>query len=245
MQFVSVVLQIIIESLPVSSSGHAQLLGLSLPDSIDRLTGGATVIVLMIYFFRDIVFWINYGINKPKKIFSFLLLIMMADSVTVFLYTLLKAVSPVFPLWFGFLITALALLSLAWRVHDAQKNIDYKSFFLIGLVQGIACLPGISRLATTYTAAAWSGYPPAVAFRISCALQIPLFAAGFLEGLHTLWPQRFALQIDLLHVVMIIGAMIGAYLLLWLVEKLMKSHTLWYLGWYMFIPVFVAYIRGM
>lgn len=244
MRFLSVVLQIILESLPFSSSGHAQLLALFLPDSIDRLVGGATVLVLVVYFRKDLIFWMRAACCEPKKICSFLLLIIMADSVTVFLYTLLKLCVPAFPLWFGFLITACVLFSLKLNTYnDVSKKINYLSFFVLGFVQGFACLPGISRLATTYATAAWFGYEPAIAFRLSCAVQIPLFTAGFFEGLHTVWHSTW--QVSFWEIVIIIGSMICAYLLLWLVETAMKTRKIWYFGWYMLIPILVASIKGM
>ena len=242
MYLVSVVLQIILESLPVSSSGHAQLAGMFLPDYIDRLASGATVVVLLAYFSKEILFVIHDFFIHPRKIISWLLLIAMSTSVTVFFYTLLKLIATAFPLWLGFLITMLSLFSLAWCKKVTLRSMTYAPIFLLGVVQGFACLPAVSRLGTTYTAACWLGFSPAVAFRISCALQLPLFAVGFLEGFVTVWRNGMLALFDWWQLFPILFAMVVAYLILWAVEFLMRSQKLWYLGFYMLLPTMLALI---
>ena len=245
MCFLSVVLQIILESLPVSSSGHAIMLGHVLPNYIDRLAGGATAIMLIVYFCKDIV-GVCRGLSVHyERVASLLLLIVVANSVTVFVYTLLKPVSVIFPLWVGFLVTALSLLSLVWCQDSQSRPITYVSMFLLGLVQGCASLPGISRLASTYVAASWFGFSPAIAFRISCALQLPLFCVGFLEGFVTAWRTGTLWAFNPLWLLPIIGAMVIAYFLLWAVELLMRAGKLWYIGLYMLLPTFIAFMRSM
>jgi undecaprenyl-diphosphatase len=241
----SVVLQIILESLPISSSGHLKMFGFSLPDSIDRLTSGVTIIVLLIYFYKDIIYWLKESVIHPRKILSFLMLLYMATSVTVFLYSCIQLIIPVFPIWIGFFITACSLFSLVWRIDQRRNIITYRSFFILGFVQGIASLPGVSRLATTYVAATWLGFEPAIAFRLSCALQVPLFLAGFLEGLYSVWHEKVFWAFNIHQILMILGAMIIAYSLLWFIERLMKSYRLWYFGWYMLFVALIAYMQKL
>lgn len=242
MYLLSVVLQIILESLPVSSSGHAIMLGAVLPDSIDRLANGLTVIVLLVYFSNDILFMIADCFKQPRKYISWLLLLIMSTSVTVFVYALLKTIPNIFPLWLGFLITTMSLFSLAWCRGNGSRSISYAPLFLLGFVQGFACLPGVSRLATTYTAASWLGFSPKIAFRISCALQLPLFAVGFLEGFVTAWKAGFVTAFSWWQLWPIIGAMMIAYFLLWGVETLMRAGKIWCLGFYMLLPTVIAFV---
>ena len=245
MQLVSVVLQIILESLPISSSGHMQLLGASLPDYVDRLASGATSMVLLLYFFKDISWGMYYFFNNLKKIISFLLLIVMADSATVFFYTIFKKYAINFPLWCGFLITAVALISVRLSSEKKDRPVTYGAFLFLGVVQGFASLPGISRLASTYAAGCLIGFSPKISFGLSCALQFPLFIAGFLEGVATAYQKNILWTFHIFDIVFIMGAMLISYFLLWLVAYCMKKKMIWYVGWYLLIPALIAYMRGI
>lgn len=245
MYVIPVIVQIMLESLPISSSGHAQLLGLHMPAYLDRLALGPTLIMLVVYFYKEIVELILNLKNQWRWISCWGLLIIMATSVTVFLYDLidqlLKGMAAEFPLWIGFALTTIMLFSLRWCTSIQEHRNDARSYYvkllIIGIAQGCARLPGVSRLGATYTVACWLGFTPYRAFRISCALQIPLFAAGFLEGcvkLLTLWRMgTLELSLSLLTLLIIAGATVVAYLLLWGIEALMEHRKIWYVGWYM------------
>lgn len=262
MYLIAVVVQIVLESLPISSSGHAHMLGLQMPDYLDRLALGPTIIMLALYFYKEIIAVVYDLKNQWRWVFQWGLLIGMATSVTVFLYEfidqilgqILKTQAIAFPLWVGFASTAILLLSLAWCPYndtETHKNNagDAKAQFfkllLIGVAQGCARLPGVSRLGTTYTVACWLGFSPYRAFRISCALQVPLFTAGFLEGcvkFFKLWRMG---EIEVLFtfstLLIIAGATVGAYALLWVIEALMIRRKLWYVGWYMLVVTALSF----
>ena len=82
------------------------------------------------------------------------------------------------------LITS-ALLSLSERVPEGNKlpkKISYTNGFLIGIVQGIATLPGISRSGSTITACMVSGFDKRFAVKFSFIMSIPaILGAAILE----------------------------------------------------------------
>ena len=198
-----------------------------------------------LYFYKEIIAVIYDIKHQWRWVVQWGLLLGMATSVTVFLYELidqlLTAYVSTFPLWLGFAATAGILLSLRWcpyKEDDSRgAHAQFARLFLLGVAQGCARLPGVSRLGTTYTVACWLGFSPHRAFRISCALQVPLFAAGFLEGclqFFKLWRMgEVQVVFTVPTLVIIAGATAVAYLLLWLVEALMVDRKVWYIGWYM------------
>lgn len=84
----------------------------------------------------------------------------------------------------GLLVTAL-LLRLADGVSEGSKNEEtasYKNATLIGIAQGIATLPGISRSGTTITACLFNGYSREFAVKYSFIMSIPaVLGATLLE----------------------------------------------------------------
>lgn len=96
MYLLAFIVQIILESLPISSSGHAQLLGLQMPKCLDRLALGPTIVVLMFYFHKELFALMKDIKNQWRWLCSWGLLIVMATSVTVFVYELLERYEEIF-----------------------------------------------------------------------------------------------------------------------------------------------------
>lgn len=235
--------QIILESLPISSSGHEILLGLQLDRVVDRLSHGPTVIVLVVYFFKEIWHLFFHSTLMWRKFIQWGLLLALSESITVFLYIFFGRFSDLVPLWLGFLFTAVLLGSLFWCRKSTNSELDLADAALLGIAQGVARFPGISRLAITYVTASWLGYEPRYAFRISCALQVPLFILGFMEGLVGLFLLgdlgQFATCTFVGGVTL---SMIFAYYLLSFVESIMLAQRLWLVAFYMIVPVIMALI---
>lgn len=236
-----VLVQILLESLPISSSAHVALLGLSAPQSIDFFAHGPTALMLLIYF-RDEIYtffsqkslgwraWILYG----TKIF-------VAELVTCFFFLLFRYTGFTLPLWFGLLITMLLLISLKLAPHvvsrRVSRNLSWSTLLVIAVTQGLSLLPGISRLASTLVVARWAGLEARTAFKLSCALQAPLFGAAALLGL---WQISGLPEFQAIFSFSCLGgivlAMVAAYLLLAFVEQFYCREKLWLFGFYMIIP---------
>ena len=84
----------------------------------------------------------------------------------------------------GLLITA-TLLFIADGVTPGKKkakNVSYKNGFILGVCQGIATIPGISRSGTTITACLLSGFDKSFAVKYSFIMSIPaILGATVLE----------------------------------------------------------------
>ncbi|MBH1942280.1 undecaprenyl-diphosphate phosphatase [Mobilitalea sibirica] len=74
------------------------------------------------------------------------------------------------------LIFTAILLTIADRVHTGQKTEEtasYKNALFLGIAQGVATLPGISRSGTTITAGLLSGFDRTFAVKYSFIMSIP------------------------------------------------------------------------
>ncbi|HBY06134.1 TPA: hypothetical protein DEG75_04300 [Candidatus Dependentiae bacterium] len=233
-------MQIFLESLPISSSGHLDLLGLSVPWAVDFFAHGPTVLMLIVYFAPTLREFLFSSACKMSTCWYLLVMLFCAECFTPLFYILFSIILPRPPLWFGFLCTMLLLFSLRFCRASCSDRVGFKEAGAVGLMQGIALLPGVSRLASTYAVGRWMGLSATTAFRLSCALQIPLFAGGAVLGSYALWRKNeLASFLTPTCLVSLLLASVGAFFLLKIVEKSMEREWLWLLGFYMIIP-FVA-----
>ena len=120
---------------------------------------------------------------------------------------------------------------------------------ILGVVQGIALLPGISRMAITYATARWLRFSPRLAFELSCAIQWPLIAAAFCVSFLRLaqLPAHNELRLFIAQwqTICVIGAAsLVALIGLCFVQRSMVRGTVWRFAYYMSIPLVVWVVAG-
>jgi undecaprenyl-diphosphatase len=179
---ISGIVQGVTEFLPVSSSGHLvilhNLLGLKEPQiGFDIFLHVGTLAAIFIVFWRDIV-----GIFTIKKGIGFYLL-------------LATLVTGIFALFFGKRIEAafsnvkivavMLMITGAWLIlggflRYGSEGVSATKALLIGLAQGIAIIPGISRSGATISTGMFLGLSGPSAARFSFLLAIPAIIGAFL-----------------------------------------------------------------
>jgi undecaprenyl-diphosphatase len=86
----------------------------------------------------------------------------------------------------GFLATA-GIFCLVPLVPQRKKEPSLKVGIAVGLMQGLAVFPGVSRSGTTLAVALFMGLAAPKAFRLSFLMSIPaILGASFLEALEVL-----------------------------------------------------------
>ncbi len=176
------------EFLPVSSSGHLELVKAifgdnSLPEESLTFTvilHFATALSTLVVFRKE-VFEIIKGIFQFKwndeMIFSLKIIISMIPAVIIGLLfeKQLEAFFGGRILLVGcmLLVTAILLL-LADRAKNTTKNISYTNALIIGISQAVAMLPGISRSRATISTSVLLGVDRTKAARFSFLMVVPL-----------------------------------------------------------------------
>ncbi len=271
--------QIIVESLPISSSGHVKLVeNISLklypeqnynliPKSLEYFFHGPTILILIIFFFKDIIYLLSNFSKNFDFIYYWLSLVFIADFITVIFYFLfnyfeiknINFISGIYSSYLsyfsGFIITIFLLLSLKFlpnnlanlsNLNTGLTKLSYKHSVILGVVQGISLLPGISRLASTFVVACWLGATYQTAFYFSCAIQFPLICAGFLKGCYFVYTNPTLLANILkpawLFSSVTILSTIISYFALHTTYLLLISGYGYYFGYYMIIPAVLALI---
>ena len=180
------VVQGITEWLPVSSSGHLAIiqnsLGLRIEESplifLDIMLHVGTACVVLVTFRKDIakivraVARLDFKTEEGK-----LALFILVGSVPTAMISF--TLHPIFESFFEDLLAVGVALSVtgfflfASKRGKNNKELDYLDSFIIGVAQGIAFIPGISRSGVTIATGLLMGVKKEKVFRYSFLLYIP------------------------------------------------------------------------
>lgn len=239
-------IQIIIESLPISSSGHALLLcgRDAVSPAYDYFLHGFSVLVILMYFFRDYFFLLSHWHRACACIIKMCVVVVIADCITALWYFLLPHTPfQQLPLPIGFLITGFALLSTYWARINHRRLHWLMRALIMGFVQGVALMSGISRMGCTYAAARWMGLRPYRAMALSLVIQLPLIGAGFLKGAYQLCRTgELAHYFSLYWLCIYSIAMVLAYICLWFTMYLAQREKMWLFGVYVLLLACVCFL---
>ena len=186
------IIQGITEFLPISSSGHLviaqNILGIKSPgNTLEVLFHFGTLMSVAYVFFKDIKQIFLTMNEKNNQLFIFYLIIATLPAIFAGLLLkdyFLKIFDSVHLVGLALCLTGL-LLILSKRFKNNQKAISFSSSILVGVMQAIAIIPGISRSGSTISMCMYLGIPPKEAARFSFLLSIPVILGasilGFLE----------------------------------------------------------------
>lgn len=245
-------LQGLTEFLPVSSSGHLGLakifFGIGEPTlAYDLALHVATLLAVVLYFWSDITHllfeWLYAIFRKESRDlpgWRFGWAVIAATAVTVPFGVLLRAPSEamsVSPLWLscGFYITSFLLFSTRF-LSVGKDEVHPKRGLFVGLMQGIAVMPGISRSGSTIWAGLLSGLSREEAFRFSFLLSIPaILGAVLLEARHLGGSAEFLAALPANWLAGALVSFVSGMLSLMLLRKLVTSDKFWVFAIYCFL----------
>ena len=250
------------EFLPVSSSGHLALAKImagykDAPLAYDIVLHVATLLAVVAYFFKDIMSllfeWCYGFVNANARRWAGWRLgwaVLAGTAVTApFGFLLKKLVEErvsLSPMWLGINLLVTGALILSSRfLTPRSEHIRVKDGIFVGIMQGIAVLPGISRSGSTIWAGFIVGLSREDAFRFSFLLSIPaivgaliletgeLGASGFLRALPDGWFIGAA------------AAFASGFVSLVILKKLITSAKWWVFSIYCFTLGCVAIIYSL
>jgi undecaprenyl-diphosphatase len=201
------VVQGVTEFLPVSSSGHLALLQTFFESSagsaknllaFDLFLHCATALAVLIFFRKDVMTllrqWCGGFLSRKGRDaegWRYGWLVLAGTTVTALVALPLEkmvetAMSSYLAVGAGLLVTA-GLLCVVPLAPERQKEISLLGVLLVGLAQGLAVFPGVSRSGATIAAALFLGLNASEAFRLSFLMSIPaILGASLLEGVKIL-----------------------------------------------------------
>lgn len=224
-------LQGITEFLPVSSSGHLALCSIIFRDFdqpgiiLEILLHVATSIAVIIFLRKEIFAIIKslfstifrrktISENAKNEFYNYrklFLMIIVASIPTAIIGLFLKesaekAFGTAWMVAAGFFVTGIVLLSSKFFKADRKSlfDIGYIEALFVGIIQGIAVFPGVSRSGMTITAGLFTGCKPEAAAKFSFLLSLPAIIGALILDLK----EVTAIQSD--HILIFLAGMIIA-----------------------------------
>ena len=191
------IIQGLTEFLPVSSSGHLEIFKEIFSSDyqpkesllITITLHAATAMSTFFYFRKDIGFIFKELLRFEKSeslYFALKIILSMIPAVIVGLFfeDFIASLFDINLLLVGFMLLITAfLLFQADRIGKNNKPLNYRSALLIGVIQAIAILPGISRSGATIALAVLLGIDRERAARFSFLMVIPLIFGSMAKSL--------------------------------------------------------------
>lgn len=183
------------EFLPISSSAHLillpNLLGKQEHDlTIDVMLHAATLLAVLLYFWKDWWVLIKNGLTRPNsregKMLWYLAAATIPAAAAGFLFKQSIEHTLRNPLFSAgnLILFAIPLWLADHYAKESHKTeifeVPFKTIFWIGCAQALAIMPGVSRSGITITAALFLGLSRSVSTRISFLLSTPIIAGASL-----------------------------------------------------------------
>lgn len=180
------ILQGLTEFLPVSSSGHLALAQMMIPGFsqpgvlFDAMLHVGTASAVVWFERRRIVRWA--GTRGGRRLLGLLVFGTLATAVVGF--TLRGVATDAFhkSLWVGMALivtgTVVAITRFLAGGHHGEESTGWKQVLVVGLAQGIAVFPGLSRSGLTIAAGLGVGLERSWAARFSFLLGVPAIAGA-------------------------------------------------------------------
>lgn len=243
----------ITEPIPISSSGHLEIVehffNLKIEGlSFALLVNTASLFAVLIIYRKDILRLIQNGlayITKREKSaeadFRFILYLIVgtipAGVIGILFEDFIEEhLASIKTVGITLLITGLALWlirNLRGRKNDA--DLSFKDAIIVGLAQAVALIPGISRSGATIVAAMGLGMKQETALRYSFLLYIPVSAGGMILGISDILADERIAELALPYTVAFIGSLVASYISLKWFMNIMAKGNLKYFAIYCFI----------
>lgn len=238
------IVQGITEFLPISSSGHlaffkqAMKVKIENPLFYDVSLHIGTIFSVLFVLRKEILDYIKKKEMLLGIIVSFILTVPVA---LVFENFAERVEESLILLSFSFFVGALILFSSRFLRLNLKNH--FIKYALIGIMQGVSAIPGISRSGATISTAFLVGFTPQEAFSFSFVLSIPTILSAISYKLMKVLLGKEAFSgVEFSHLFFgIITSFVFGVISLYILRKIVINYKLWTFGIYMlFMSVICA-----
>lgn len=247
------VVQGLTEFIPISSSGHLVVLQTLMdfqepPVAFDLVLHLGTLVAVMIYYRRDLSgmaraaskphLWLrpNAPEDSAGKMMALIFVASIPTAIIGFAFEsrVEQAFSNMRSVGYEFIIGGVIMFLTLLRKHQPRglAQMRVSDAVVIGIMQGIAVFPAISRSGATISAALLMGLRPELAGRFSFLLSIPaILGACLLEARHIAGQVQSAESILLYGISGVVAGVVG-YLSITPLIRILQSAKFHYFAYY-------------
>lgn len=241
------------EFIPVSSSGHLVIAQSFLEIREEQILFNVilhigTLIPIFIIFWSDIKDIILLKKEKRKETFYILLAIIPTGIIGILFEDFFENLfANAYLTAFMLIITGL-ILYVTEKIENGKKEVEDLKFWqplLVGLAQGAAIIPGISRSGTTIAASLFQGLNREAAARFSFLMSIPVIGgAGLLQALKVFESGEFNLDLTIV-ISGFLAAVVSGYFAIKILLKVLAENKLNYFSYYCWLVAAVVILINM
>ena len=230
------IIQGLTEFLPISSSGHIVLFGSMFElDNLLLISIVAHIGTLfaVLFCYRKRIFEIVRHPIKDKTILKLIIATIPTIIMVLLFNTFLEDNFSTKTLVWGFIISAILLVVADFK-KESTKPVTKKSALYMGLAQGLALLPGISRSGSTLTCGLLVGVNKNEALDFSFLMSIPVIIASAVYESFKLFTSQISVNWLGIFIVMLTSFIFGI-ISIKLMLKTIKKNKLYYFSIYLIV----------
>ena len=230
------------EFLPVSSSGHlvffSKLFGVGENLFVSILLHVATLLSILVVFYKDIWHMIRHPFSAQT------IRIVVATIPTCIIVLILM---PVIKMSFSgmflpicFVLSAIFLfISEKLASKKVAKSMNNKTAFWMGVAQGFAVFPGVSRSGTTISAGLLCGREKEEIAKFSFLMSVPIVFLSLLLEVYEIISGEAAVAVDILPLIVsfITAFITGIFAIKFMIKLTQKANLKYFSAYLVFISI--------
>lgn len=235
------------EFLPVSSSGHIVLFSklFSVEESlfVSILLHVSTLLSIVVVFHKDIWQMIRHPFSKQT-----MLLVTATIPTCIIALVLMPVIKTSFDgqfLSICFLVSAVFLyISEELSKRKKVSFMDYKSAVWIGIAQGLAIFPGISRSGATISAGLLCGKDKNQTAKFSFLLSVPIILMSLLLEVFEICTKKVAINVSSIGIIIacITAFLVGIFAIKIMIKLTSKSNLKWFSLYLVVIAIVTLFV---
>lgn len=242
------IVQGLTEFLPISSSGHLVLLsewfGISDSLFVSILLHLATFFSIVVVLRKEVFYFIRHPFSKET-----IRLAIATIPTCILALILMPLIDQSFEgifLPFCFLISALLLmvtdLTTKRKSFPLQSQLTNKNAFLMGIGQGLAIFPGISRSGTTICAGILSGAPKEECAKFSFLMSLPIILLSMAMEIYKIAAKDYVISVNVVGVILsfVIAFLVGIFAIK-VMLRLTQKASFRYFAFYLIVISVLAF----
>lgn len=235
------------EFLPVSSSGHLVLISklFNMEESLflSILLHVATLFSIVVVFWKDIWELIRHPFSKKT------VMLMVATIPTCLIVLVLM---PIIKSSFGgallpfcFLISALLLFATEFLTKKKTTHeLNYKTAFIMGIAQGFAVFPGISRSGTTICVGLLAGGDKKESAKFSFLMSIPIIILSMVMEIYEICQGSVTINYPVIAIIasFLVAFLSGIFAIKFMMKLTEKGNLKWFSLYLLIIGIVTFFI---